>query len=82
MIELYLLAGILVLMVITGIGALFVDDLLAAIIMFSAFSFFAVLLYLTLGAPDVAFTEAVVGVVSTTFFIIALNSLRRRCSKR
>ncbi len=80
--ELYLLAGILVLMVITGIGALFVDDLLAAIIMFSAFSFFAVLLYLTLGAPDVAFTEAVVGVVSTTFFIIALNGLRRRCSKR
>ncbi len=81
MIQLYLQTGILILMVITGVAALLVDDLLAAIILFSAFSFFAVLIYLTLGAPDVAFTEAVVGVVSTTFFIIALNGLRRRCSK-
>lgn len=67
-------------MVFTGFAAIYVKDLLAAIIMFGAFSFFAVLIYLVLGAPDVAFTEAVVGVVSTTFFIIALNRVRRRCS--
>ena len=82
MILLYLQTGLLVLMLVSGIAALLVDDLLAAIIIFSAFSFFAVLLYFTLGAPDVAFTEAVVGLVSTTFFIIALSRLRRRCSGR
>ncbi len=76
----YVQAILLAIMVFTGFAAIFVKDLLAAIIMFGAFSFFAVLIYLVLGAPDVAFTEAVVGVVSTTFFVIALNRVRRRCS--
>lgn len=77
----FLLGFFVFLMVITGVSALFARDLLAAIIMFSAFSFFAVLTYLTLGAPDVAFTEAVVGVVSTTFFIVALKRMKRGSSK-
>lgn len=80
MFELYLLTLLLVLMAATGLAALLAPDLLAAVVLFSAFSFFAVLIYLVLGAPDVAFTEAVVGVVATTFFIVALNRLRRRCS--
>ncbi|MBZ4654703.1 MAG: putative monovalent cation/H+ antiporter subunit [Peptococcaceae bacterium] len=79
--ELSLIAVLLVLMVVTGTLALFLKDLLASIILFSAFSFFAVLIYLALGAPDVAFTEAVVGVVSTTFFIAALRRLKRGCSR-
>ncbi len=80
MLKMYVQAILLAIMVFTGFAAIFVKDLLAAIIMFGAFSFFAVLIYLVLGAPDVAFTEAVVGVVSTTFFVIALNRVRRRCS--
>lgn len=79
--ELLVLALLLLLLVITGIFILFVRDLLAAVIMFSAFSFFAVLTYLILGAPDVAFTEAVVGVVGTTFFLVALRRMDRGCSK-
>lgn len=79
--ELSLIAVLLVLMVVTGTLALFLRDLLASIILFSAFSFFAVLIYLALGAPDVAFTEAVVGVVATTFFISALRKLKRGCSR-
>lgn len=79
--ELSLIAVLLVLMVVTGSLALFLRDLLASIILFSAFSFFAVLIYLALGAPDVAFTEAVVGVVATTFFISALRKLKRGCSR-
>lgn len=75
------LVFLLVLMLATGLMALFVSDLLAAIIMFSAFSFLAVLVYLMLGAPDVAFTEAVVGVVATTFLIVALKRMDRGCSK-
>jgi len=79
--ELLLLAVLLVLMVVTGVLALFLKDLLASIILFSGFSFFAVLVYLALGAPDVAFTEAVVGVVATTFFIAALRRLKRGSSE-
>ncbi|MDD2401031.1 MAG: DUF4040 domain-containing protein [Clostridia bacterium] len=79
--EILLLTFLLVLMVVTGITALFARDLLASIIMFSAFSFFAVLSYLSLRAPDVAFTEAVVGVVSTTFFIVALKRTDRGSSR-
>jgi energy-converting hydrogenase B subunit D len=81
LLDTFLLVFLLVLLVVTGTLALFARDLLAAIIMFSAFSFFAVLIYLMLGAPDVAFTEAVVGVVATTFFIVALKRMDRGCSK-
>ncbi|KJS19469.1 MAG: cation:proton antiporter [Clostridiaceae bacterium BRH_c20a] len=70
---------LLILLVGTGITALAVKDLLASVVLFGAFSFFAVLLYLIMGAPDVAFTEAVIGVVSTVFFIAALNKLKRGC---
>jgi multicomponent Na+:H+ antiporter subunit B len=73
-----MLTILLFLLVLTGVTALVVRDILAAIILFSAFSFFAVLLYLVLGAPDVAFTEAVIGVVSTVFFVAALKKLGRR----
>ena len=79
--ELLLIAVLLVMMVATGAMALFLEDLMASILLFSAFSFFAVLMYLSLGAPDVAFTEAVIGVVATTFFIAALKRLQRGCSR-
>lgn len=54
-------------------------DILAALIIYSAFSFSAVLLYFIMGSPDVAFTEAVIGVVSTIYFVMALRKLDRRC---
>ncbi|HHX96922.1 MAG TPA: DUF4040 domain-containing protein [Clostridia bacterium] len=77
----FFLTILVLLMIITGVAALFARDLLVSIILFSAFSYFAALTYLTTGAPDVAFTEAVVGVVSTTFFIVALKQLRRGSSR-
>jgi len=73
--------ALLFLLIGTGITALTVKDLLASIVLFSAFSFFAMLLYLIVGAPDVAFTEAVIGVVSTVFFIAALNKLKREARR-
>ena len=71
---------LLILMAAVGIIVLKVKDLLSAVVLFGAFSFFAVLLYLVMGAPDVAFTEAIIGVVATVFFIAALNKLKRGCS--
>jgi uncharacterized MnhB-related membrane protein len=65
--------------VITAFSALAVKDLLSAIILLSAFSFFMCLAWTEMGAVDVAFTEAAVGAgVSTAFFIAALYHVKRR----
>ena len=65
--------------VIVAIAALTVKDLLSAIVLLSAFSFFMCLLWTEMGAVDVAFTEAVVGAgVSIAFFIAALYNTTRR----
>lgn len=70
---------LLIFSIITAIAALTVKDLLGAIALLSAFSFFMCLLWAEMGAVDVAFTEAAVGAgVSTAFFIATLFNLSRR----
>jgi uncharacterized MnhB-related membrane protein len=70
---------LLVFAVIVAVAALTVKDLLSAIVLLSAFSFFMCLLRTDMGAVDVAFTEAAVGAgVSTAFFIAALYNTKRR----
>jgi uncharacterized MnhB-related membrane protein len=65
--------------VITAVAALTVRDLLSAVVLLSAFSFFMCLVWTEMGAVDVAFTEAAVGAgVSTAFFIAALYHTKRR----
>jgi len=71
--------AILTLVVIVGIGAITVKDLLGAAIMFGAYSFMMCLLWSVMGAVDVAFTEASVGAgVSTVFFVAAVFRTTRR----
>ncbi|NVM21913.1 MAG: DUF4040 domain-containing protein [Desulfobacterales bacterium] len=71
--------AILTLVVIVGIGALMVKDLLGAAILFGAYSFMMCLLWTVMGAVDVAFTEASVGAgVSTVFFVGAVFRTSRR----
>lgn len=70
---------ILSLVVICGIGAISVKDLLGAAILFGAYSFMMCLLWSIMGAVDVAFTEASVGAgVSTVFFVAAVFRTTRR----
>jgi uncharacterized MnhB-related membrane protein len=65
--------------VITAAAALMVKDLLSAIVLLSAFSFFMCVIWAEMGAVDVAFTEAAVGAgVSTAFFVAALYHTNRR----
>jgi energy-converting hydrogenase B subunit D len=69
----------LIFSVIVAVGALGGMDLLSAVILLSAFSFFMCLLWTEMGAVDVAFTEAAVGAgVSTAFFIAAIYNTTRR----
>ena len=54
-------------------------DLLAAAIIFSAYSLVMCLLWQLRGAPDVALTEAAVGAgVTTVLFLIAVSRTTRR----
>lgn len=70
---------LLVCSVVAACFALHVRDLLASVILLSAFSFFMCLLWAEMGAVDVAFTEAAVGVcISTIFFVLAIFHSRRR----
>lgn len=69
----------LLLIVICAIAAVLIHDLLAAVIIFGAFSFFSALYFALLGALDVAFTEAAIGaVVTTVFFVTAIYRTVRR----
>ncbi len=70
---------VLALVVVVGIGALAVKDLLGSAILFGAYSFMMCLLWAIMGAVDVAFTEASVGAgVSTVFFVAAVFRTTRR----
>lgn len=69
----------LLLIVVCAIAAVSVRDLLAAVIIFGAFSFFSAIYFAVLGALDVAFTEAAVGaVITTVFFVTAIFRTVRR----
>ena len=68
-----LAAFFLLLVVLCGIAAVSVRDLLAAVAIFGAFSFFSAIYFAFMGALDVAFTEAAVGaVISGVFFVTAI----------
>ena len=70
---------ILTLVIIVGIGAITVKDLLSAAILFGAYSFMMCLLWSVMGAVDVAFTEASVGAgVSTVLFVATVFRTSRR----
>jgi energy-converting hydrogenase B subunit D len=65
----------------TAIIALETRSLLASVGALSAFSFTAALLFVSMGAVDVAFTEAVVGAgVVGVFFVMAILQTTRRSS--
>jgi len=71
----------LVLLAGCAVAALSVRDLMAAVIVFACFSFFAAILYALMNALDVSFIEAVVGVVTTVFFVSTLQRTGRRTSR-
>ncbi len=70
---------ILTFVIICGIGAITVKDLLGAAILAGAYSFMMCLLWSIMGAVDVAFTEASVGAgISTVLFVAAVFRTSRK----
>ena len=56
--------------VISAAAALIVKDLLSAVVLLSAFSFFMCVIWAEMGAVDVAFTEAAVGAGVLWFLLL------------
>jgi energy-converting hydrogenase B subunit D len=74
-----LLAVFMLLAGVAAIVALRVKDLLAAAVVLSLFSFLVALLYVSLGAVDVGFNEAVLGAgVTGVLFVVAIFNTERR----
>ena len=70
---------LLSLVVLCAIAAINIKDLLAATMIFGVYSFLMCLLWATMGAVDVAFTEATIGAgISTILFIGAILHTTRR----
>jgi len=70
---------ILSFVIVSGIAAITIKDLLGAAVLFGAYSFLMCLLWSIMGAVDVAFTEASVGAgVSTVLFVAAVFQTSRR----
>ena len=70
---------ILTLVIISGIAAISIKDLLGAAALFGAYSFMMCLLWSIMGAVDVAFTEAVVGAgIVGVFYIILIFKTSQR----
>jgi energy-converting hydrogenase B subunit D len=69
---------LLVFVVVCAIGALTVRDLLGSVILLAAFGLFMCLLWIEMGAVDVAFTEASVGAgITTVLFVVAVYRTER-----
>ena len=78
--QIFLIEAVLLrFLIATTIVSFFRKDLLSSAIIYCAFSFCTMLLYIIMGAPDVAFTEAVIGVISTIYFVIAIKTTDRWC---
>ena len=78
--DILLIEAVLLLFLIAITIVIILDkDLLSSSILYCAFSFCAMVLYIMVGAPDVAFTEAVIGVISTTYFVVSLRTTDRWC---
>lgn len=64
---------------VSAIVALEVRDLLVAVVMMTVFSFLMALLFVTMGAIDVGFTEAVVGAgVTGILFVLVIFQTSRK----
>jgi energy-converting hydrogenase B subunit D len=70
---------LLIVLVALALIALQVRDLVAAALVLSGYSFVMALLFVTMGAVDVAFTEATLGAgVSGVLFLVSLFFMERR----
>ena len=70
---------LLILVVICALASITIKDLLSAVMILGAYSFFMCLIWAQMGAVDVAFTEASVSAgIGTILLIAAIKRTKRR----
>lgn len=70
---------ILVFLTVTALAAVFLEDLFASVIVYSAYSFCMCLTYLILRSSEIAMTEAAIGAgLTTMLFVAALAKTSRK----
>ncbi len=70
---------LLLFLIVTSLAVAWIKDLLAAAVIFSAYSLIMAIIWQQLSAPDLALTEAVVGAgITTIIFIVAISRTTRR----
>jgi multicomponent Na+:H+ antiporter subunit B len=78
--------ALLVLLIVTAAGAIWIRDLIGAVLVLGSYGFVLAILWASLGAVDVAFMEAVVGAgLSTVFFLLTLfqtDTLKRDAERQ
>jgi energy-converting hydrogenase B subunit D len=72
---------IIIFLIVTSLYIERTKDLLAAIIIFSAYSLAMSLLWLFLRTPDIALTEAAIGAGVTTVLFVAVLARTKRLEK-
>lgn len=73
MMTLWFEIPLLILLIMTAAGAIFVKDLISSVFILGSYSFLLALVWAWLGAVDVAFVEAVVGAgLATVLFLLTL----------
>ena len=73
---------LLAMLALTALRIIFLKDLFAVVMLFGIFSFLSALIFVTLDAVDVAFTEATVGAGISTILFIATIIHTNGVSKR
>ena len=73
-----LIVLLLIVLIITTISIFIFDDLLYIVIIFGAFSMIMSLIWLQLNSPDLAITEAAVGIGMTVLMVTVVTKVGRR----
>lgn len=69
---------LLIILVVCAIAVSFTDNLLNAVIIFSAYSFVMAIIWFILESPDLAITEAAVGAgVTSILFFVTLKKMNQ-----
>ncbi len=67
---------LLTLLIVAALGVVFIRSLLYAVIIFGGFSLIMALLWQHFNAPDIAITEAAVGVGTTILMVAVVTRVR------
>lgn len=68
---------LLIFLIITGVAAAQTKDLLSSVIIFGGYSLMMSVIWQQLRVPDVALTEAIVGIIITVLFVALVSKTRR-----